>query len=112
MKYLDWTITYDNSAKNRVYRLECGTQKCWFGNFCHAILYIREVWEQLHFKVGMKYRTNNTPNGNYNVITRIDEKFVTYAHVFTNGMAPATSCPKKSFLNYLHQPNTGLELIA
>lgn len=111
MKYLDWTITYDNSDKHRVYRLESGTQTCWFGNFRYAILFIQDVWEHIHFKVGMKYRTNNTPKGSYNVITRIDEKFVTYAHVYPNGMAPTTSCPKKNLLNYFHRPHIGLEIL-
>lgn len=111
MKYLGWTITYDHSDKHRVYRLEHETQTCWFGNFYYAILYIREVWERLHFKVGLRYRTINTSKDSYIVITKMDDKFVTYAHVLPNGMSPTTSCPKKDLLKYLYHPHIRLELL-
>jgi hypothetical protein len=101
MTYLGYLITYDHSAPYKVYRVEGDGQTFWFGNFCRAILFVRSVWTQLHFKVGMKYRTINDRRKGYRVLTSIGEKFITVTYCYPNGMQLQTSGNKAIFLKYL-----------
>lgn len=101
MTYLGYLITYDHSAPYKVYRVEGDGQIFWFDNFCRAILFVRSVWTQLHFKVGFKYKTINDRRKGYRAITSIGKKFVTVTYFYPNGSSLPTSGQKSIFLKYL-----------